>query len=92
MKAAKWPLGLILAECCIYAWESQPYLSPVAIQVHQVVEAVGFHRSHGRGVSPAAEVPGKADDAHGVAPSLQASSLGPHSPQTKGLSHFLEKE
>lgn len=33
LKAAKRSLGLILEECCIHAWESQPCLSPEATQV-----------------------------------------------------------
>lgn len=57
-----------------------------------VVEVVGFHCSHRRGASPAAEVLGKGDGAQGAAPSLRVSSLGPRSPQTKDLSHFLAKE
>lgn len=33
VKAAKWPLCLILAECSTYAWESHLCLRPVAAQI-----------------------------------------------------------
>lgn len=91
VKGAKWSLGLILAECCIYAWESQPCLSPVAIQVlgwwkwwdfiaHMEEVRVLLQKSQEgwwclRSISQLAD--------------LLAQPL---LPQTKGLSHFLETE
>lgn len=90
VKAAKWPLCLFLAEYSIYAWKSHLCLTPVATQIlglgkwwdfvaHMVEMWVLSQKPLDRVMIPRRSL------------SLQFSLLNPYSPQTKSMSHFLEK-